>query len=197
MSTSKRGSYHHGDLRSALLDEAMTMLEGGEAFSMRAVARRAQVSQTAPYRHFADREALEAALAAQGFRDLQQRLYGDGRPVDIKDEIAGFVLAYIEFALERPLLFRLMFGRGCHGDNDERGQAAHELLELLISSLSSAYPDADCEALGTTLWALAHGLASLSQDGMVEGRAQPGRSAVEMLVQSSLASIGLESGQPG
>ena len=59
------GGCHHGDLRTALLTAAVEMLEGGEALTIWAVARRAGVSPSAPYRHFADREALELRLNAE------------------------------------------------------------------------------------------------------------------------------------
>ncbi|MBR7837056.1 helix-turn-helix transcriptional regulator, partial [Actinospica durhamensis] len=67
------GPYHHGDLRAACLQAARDLLEeedGSAGLSLRAVARRAGVSATAPYRHFADREALVSAVAAQGYREL-------------------------------------------------------------------------------------------------------------------------------
>ena len=66
--------YHHGDLRAALLDAALELLEEDETFSLRAVARRAGVSPNAPYRHYADKEALLAALATYGFAQLADRL---------------------------------------------------------------------------------------------------------------------------
>jgi AcrR family transcriptional regulator len=91
----------------------MRMLEAGEPFSMRAIAREVGVSATAPYRHFADREALESALAAQGLRDLKADLT-DGRELpSTSADLAEFAVAYVEFALRRPALFRLMFGNEC------------------------------------------------------------------------------------
>ena len=71
MTAETRSGYHHGDLRAALLANASEMLESGESFSMRALAKRAGVSAAAPYRHFDDREALESALAVEGFDGLR------------------------------------------------------------------------------------------------------------------------------
>lgn len=70
------GTYHHGDLRAACLRAARELLEedGSAGLSLRAVARRAGVSATAPYRHFADRDALVSAVAAQGYRELAEHL---------------------------------------------------------------------------------------------------------------------------
>jgi AcrR family transcriptional regulator len=75
-SASNDRPYHHGDLRSALLEHAVRILrtDGLEALTLRAVARAAGVSQTAPYRHFADRRALMGAIAADGFRELNRAM---------------------------------------------------------------------------------------------------------------------------
>ncbi|MFI8252147.1 TetR/AcrR family transcriptional regulator [Streptomyces filamentosus] len=165
MSTSGKTAYHHGDLRAALLSAAMEMLEGGEPFSLRAVARRAGVSPTAPYRHFKDRDALESALAAEGFRDLLAGLGGGrGLPASLPD-LAEFAVAYVAFALRRPALFRVMFGKPCDGADDERVKAADALHELLADALDRVFPDADAEALASAGWGLAHGLACLYLDG--------------------------------
>jgi AcrR family transcriptional regulator len=160
-----KDSYHHGDLRAALLDAAMQVLERGEHFSLRAVARRAGVSATAPYRHFADRGALESAVAAEGFRDLKAALMeGRDLPASAPD-LAEFGVTYVAFALRRPAVFRLMFGDECDDANDQRLQAAAELRELLTSALENVFPDTDAPALATALWSLAHGLAFLHLDG--------------------------------
>lgn len=159
-----RESYHHGNLRATLIDTAMEMLEDGEAFSLRAVARRAGVSQTAPYRHFADREALESALAVQGFRDLKQSLIEVHGLPTTPDQVADLAVAYVDFALRRPALFKLMFGNACDPTDAERVRASDELHELVAAALTSVFPDAD-PALATAGWGLAHGLAFLHLDG--------------------------------
>src|SRR5262245_38330568 len=105
MSTSRR-SYHHGDLSCSVLQAAGEILEkqGLDALTMRALARRAKVSHNAPYRHFPDREALLAALAAEGFDRLaqaQEAAAGGG--------VRAMGEAYVRFALAHPQRFRLMF----------------------------------------------------------------------------------------
>ncbi|GHB71795.1 TetR/AcrR family transcriptional regulator [Streptomyces sp. NPDC055239] len=168
MSTLEKSGYHHGDLRAALLSAAMEMLESGEPFSLRAVARRAGVSQTAPYRHFKDRDALESALAVEGFRNLLADL-GGGRdlPAALPD-LAEFAVTYVDFALRRPALFRVMFGKPCDDAADERVKAADALHELLADALDRVLPDADASALATAGWGLAHGLACLYLDGKLQ-----------------------------
>jgi AcrR family transcriptional regulator len=162
---SAKPGYRRGDLRTALLVTAMQMLEQGEPFSMRAVARRAGVSLAAPYRHFADRDDLESALAVEGMRDLKADLT-DGRsaPSSVSD-LAELGVAYVNFALRRPAMFRLMFGNECHNANDDRARAAAELHELLAAVMANVFPGADPDALASAGWALAHGLACLHLDG--------------------------------
>lgn len=165
MSTSSKSGYHHGDLRTALLTAAMDMLEAGEPFSLRAIAREAGVSPTAPYRHFTDRDALESALAAQGLRDLRNDLT-DGRelPTTAAD-LADLAVAYVDFARRRPALFRLMFGNACDEGNEERVAAAAEIHALLGLAMANAFPDGDADALASAGWAFAHGMAYLHLDG--------------------------------
>jgi len=164
MSATVKSSYHHGDLRAALLTAAMGMLERGEPFSIRAVAREAGVSATAPYRHFPDRDALESALAAQGLRDLKADLTRDRELPATVDELADLGVAYVEFALRRPALFRLMFGNECDTENDERVQAAAAVHELLAAAITGVFPSADPLDLALGGWGLVHGLACLYLD---------------------------------
>lgn len=168
VSTSER-AYHHGDLRAALLSAAIDMLEAGEAFSIRAVARRAGVSAAAPYRHFADREQLESAVAVEGFKDLRADL-GAGlaeAPDDAPaaDVIAGLGVAYVMFALRRPALFRLMFGNECDDADSERVLASQGLHELLGRIIAQYFPGAPVDDLSKAMWSVAHGLAFLHLDG--------------------------------
>lgn len=166
MSTSEKPRYHHGDLHAALLRAATDLLEeDGAGLSLRAVARRAGVSPTAPYRHFADKEALENELAAQGFADLKQRLVATGsQPVSL-DRFALIAVSYVRFALDRPALFRLMFGTPCTDTQDARTAAAAEVHAFVMACVSEAFPQADAEALATAGWSLVHGLAFLHLDG--------------------------------
>ncbi|KFU76588.1 regulatory protein, tetR family [Amycolatopsis lurida] len=167
MSTSTKSGYHHGDLRASLLATAMRMLEAGEQFSLRAVAREAGVSATAPYRHFADRDALESALAAQGLRDLKEDLtHGRELPASVA-ELAELAVAYVGFALRRPALFRLMFGNACDTGSEERVQAAADIHDLLREAMAHVFPEPS-DALASAGWGLAHGLAYLFLDGKLQ-----------------------------
>jgi AcrR family transcriptional regulator len=164
-STTTKAAYHHGDLRAALLTSAMDMLEAGEPFSLRAVARRAGVSATAPYRHFVDREALESALAAAGLRDLLADLTASGVTPTTVSDLAEFGVVYVHFALRRPALFKLMFGNAWDDENPQRIQAAADLHALLGDAMAQVFPGQEAESLAAGGWALAHGLAFLHLDG--------------------------------
>lgn len=152
-------TYHHGDLRAALLKAAARMLEkeGPEAISLRELARAADVSHNAPYRHFSDRRALLAALANEGYAQLAQALHG--KPWREQ------AVAYVRFALENPERFRLMSG----------------IAGLRTVIESSADPEAKAAALAT--WALVHGLAQLILAGNFPD-AEP-----ETLVRETLAAV--------
>jgi AcrR family transcriptional regulator len=105
-------SYHHGDLHAALVNAAAVEIERGgyESLSLRELAESVGVSRTAPYRHFADRRALLAAVALDGFERLTaiyRRAMGSGN--NPRDRLAAAGRGYLRFAAERPQMFRLMF----------------------------------------------------------------------------------------
>jgi AcrR family transcriptional regulator len=143
--------------------------ESGEtAFSLRAVARRAGVSPAAPYRHYADREALVSAVAAVGYRELAERLAAAHPSPSTPEQLAAVAIAYVSFALERPALFRIMFGEPCDRDHDERVAATAAVSVYVRAIVERAFPQADAEALATAVWALVHGLAFLHLDGKLD-----------------------------
>jgi AcrR family transcriptional regulator len=166
MSTPK-ATYHHGDLRAALVRAAIELLEesGETELSLRAVARRAGVSPAAPYRHYADREALGSAVATVGYRELADRLAAAHPSPSTPVQLASVAVAYVQFALERPALFRIMFGEPCDRDNDERAAATGAVSLYVRGIVERTFPQADPDALATAIWALVHGLAFLHLDG--------------------------------
>ncbi|WP_164234473.1 TetR/AcrR family transcriptional regulator [Microbacterium hydrocarbonoxydans] len=201
MTETRRSSYHHGDLRASLLTTAMRMLEAGEQFSLRAVAREAGVSPTAPYRHFTDRDALESALAAQGLRDLSADLSAGRELPSTPAELAELAVAYVGFALRRPALFRVMFGNACDEGSEERVRAATEIHDLLRAAASQVFPGADADAVASAGWALAHGMAYLHMDGKLAARspedvANHVRGAFTAIVGASAASITTRGDRP-
>ncbi|MER6773356.1 TetR/AcrR family transcriptional regulator [Streptomyces bacillaris] len=164
------GTYHHGDLRAACLRAARELLEedGSAALSLRAVARRAGVSATAPYRHYADREALVSAVAAEGYRELAGYLAQAHPAPSTPDELAAVAVAYVRFALEHPALFRAMFAEPCDPTSEERVAATEAISAYVRTIVHATFPDVDADALSTTVWALVHGLAFLHLDGKLD-----------------------------
>lgn len=168
--TASKSAYHHGDLPAALVRAAIEVLEeSGEAeLSLRAIARRVGVSAAAPYRHYADREALVSAVAAVGYRELAAQLAAAHPSPSTPDQLALVATAYVQFALERPALFRIMFGEPCDRDNDERVAATAAVSQYVRGIVERSFPGADAEALTTAIWALVHGLAFLHLDGKLD-----------------------------
>lgn len=178
-------TYHHGNLREALVEAAIESIEEGEELSMRAVARRAWVSTAAPYRHFADRTALDSAVAVEGFHDMGAELRAVVEE-DGPDVVADLAVAYVFFALRRPAVFRLMFGNECDPENADRVQASTALHDLLAGVAARLYPSSNADALSTALWSMAHGLAFLHLDGKF--RPHP-ESDVENRVRTTFAVV--------
>ena len=187
----RKGAYHHGNLRAALVEAAGAILEaeGLEGLSLRAAARAVAVSQTAPYRHFADREALLAAVATEGFEDLLARIDRAVNPhAGKQDACAAIGAAYVLFAAERRALFRLMFGR------DIRERARHEALsgaaEEVAQRIGRILND---PGLGLGVWSAMHGLAWLVVEGVTDlGQGNdPGliQSRAEMLLRGLLEHV--------
>lgn len=164
-----RGKHHHGNLREALIDGGIEMLEAGETFSLRAVARRAGVSQTAPYRHFGSKDDLEAAMAAKGFELLHRHiadLVGSGVQHSGASRLADLAIAYVAFAAQHPDLYRLMHSRA-HTADGERIPESSAVFSMIEEVAGQEFPDVDPHGLATAGWALAHGFASLHIDGQI------------------------------
>jgi len=192
-----KAAYHHGDLRKALVEAGIEIVEndGVQALSLRGVARRAGVSQTAPYHHFADKEALLAAIAETGFRDLADAMDADvtarrpapaALPAAHRVQALGF--GYVHFAVGHPGRFRLMFGPmiDCKENYPSLLQASMRSYDMIqtavaarLTEIGTPYPN--LEASTMTAWALVHGLATLLIDGRFE-TGQMDKDAVDGLI---------------
>lgn len=163
--------YHHGDLRHALLSAAEAELadRGIEAFSLRQVARRAGVSHAAPAHHFGDANGLLTALAAEGYRQFlaAQAAREAVADPDPRAQLVAAGLGYIDFALTRPALFRLLFGsnRTNHA-NPELATAASAAYTHLADQVFAAGGRSVAEE--AAVWAIAHGLADLLAAGRLK-----------------------------
>jgi AcrR family transcriptional regulator len=167
--------YHHGDLRRALIDAALTMVieEGAWNFTLREVARRAGVSHAAPYNHFADKSALLAEVAALGFHSLIRALKdaAHGQSRSARQAFAGIGVAYVRFGAEHPAHYRLMFGAEL-GDRtrypalQEASEAAFGILTGVLERGQASGQVRRDPVLDQALaaWSLVHGLATLLID---------------------------------
>jgi AcrR family transcriptional regulator len=166
--------YHHGNLREALLQGAVRVIAevGPAAFTLREVARRAGVSHNAPYRHFRDKDALLAAVAAQGFRELTRAMQEAGqRQSHALDKLKQSGLAYVTFAIRRPEHFTVMFDASVITSKDsEYLQASQEAFQTLVNYIRTCQEEGQMPA-GNTLeralyaWSLVHGIAKLAVAG--------------------------------
>ena len=177
-------NYHHGDLRTALVTTALSLLEAGDGPpSLREVARAAGVSAMAPYRHFADRAALLAAVADEGFAALRTRLLAADEAPTSRAALIAQGRAYVDFALAQPALFRLMFSREKTGGVPE-GETAYTVLANRVARLA---PDR-AEAATLAAWGLVHGLATLLLDANAGALHQGAVEAtLDMLVDGMMA----------
>lgn len=171
----KPDRYHHGDLRRALIAASLSLIEeqGVGALSLRAVARRAGVSHSAPYHHFPDRGSLLAAIAEDGFAELARDMTeARARATDARARLEACGLAYVRFALKSPARFKLMF-RPELAAQSEAGKVAKSsapALDALTTSILEAQaaglaPSGDPKPLVLTAWSAVHGLTSLWLDG--------------------------------
>jgi AcrR family transcriptional regulator len=197
--TRKRSSYHHGALRAELLEACVRLIEaeGIGAVSLRRVAREAGVSPGAPYHHFEDRAALLAAISVRGFEQLAEDVRAArGQAADARAALLAMVLAYVEFARRHKAYFQLMFRPELsqpekHPDARTAGDAAFAVLTDVVADCGVSDPD----GLAVSLWAFAHGLASLAIDGQLDHRGELWSTSVDDLIARAVRFV--ESVLPG
>jgi AcrR family transcriptional regulator len=166
--------YHHGRLREALLEQAMTTVRDGgvEALSLRELARAVGVSHAAPRRHFPDRQALLDALAIEGFGRLGAELAraaDDRADHDFQPTMQRCAHAYVAFATDDAALLELMFaGKRADGVDDAAQRAFTPVLELILRGQDEGvFERGDPERVGLLLLSTLQGIASLRAAGMI------------------------------
>ena len=167
----KGGRYHHGDLRPALVDAAIDVIaeRGVRDFSMAEASRRLGVTTAAPYRHFADRDELLAAVATRALTVFAAMLSAAADAVDTPTErLAGMAGAYVRFAAQQRPLFDTLFNSGLDKSRHPELQRAWEPVDALLTTVPLEVCDGDsaeAEALSDAIEASAHGYAMLLTDG--------------------------------
>jgi AcrR family transcriptional regulator len=165
VSTSK--SYHHGDLRAALLEAGLQHFEaGGESdVSLRQLAREVGVSPTAVYRHFPDKKALLQALAEAGIEQMGEWQRQAAETAEPGQAFAATGRAYVRWALANPALFRLVFGQCEVGRTVFGNNLAANMLRSHAEQATRS--KAEVQRFMAQAWALVHGLAMLMLDGQL------------------------------
>jgi AcrR family transcriptional regulator len=173
----KRDRYHHGDLRRALVDEAARTIRtaGAGALTLRGAGAALGVSRTALYRHFADKDALLAAVAREGFVGLKAALDGArARVAGLPEQLTEMGFAYVRFAAQNPAHYRVMFGGfmdRCARDPElmaDAGAAFQALVDAITDLQRERLVRQDePRQLARFVWATVHGIAMLAIDGQL------------------------------
>ncbi|MCB5165855.1 TetR/AcrR family transcriptional regulator [Streptomyces bambusae] len=189
-------SYHHGNLRSALLERAEEVLAaaGAEGLSLRALARDLGVSHAAPSRHFRDRQALLDALAVGGFTRLNARLQAEAdAPGPVAARLAGLGRAYLDFAVTHAPLLDLMFtAKHAEGSSEELRELGHHSMAVAAGLLAAGQQEGAVRAgdparLAQVAFSALHGLAALAVGGLLDDTPLP--EATELTLDVLLAGL--------
>jgi len=169
-------NYHHGDLQTSLLRTAEILLEekGKDGVSLREVAKEANVSHSAPYRHYKDKKALLAALATKGFQELADTLqqcevkYSDD-PLKLLFESCN---AYVKQASKKPKRLDLMFGETFQPEDitneltEQSNRSFNQLLRIVHNGQAkNLFTSTNPEELALFIWSTVHGLSTLQNTG--------------------------------
>lgn len=189
--TEKR--YHHGNLREALVTHGLVLLAAGQTgFSLRELTQQLGVSANAAYRHFASKEDLLAAMAAQGFRQLTAAQAA--AQAEAGAAIPGLLAAgraYVQFAATHPAWFRLMFGRFAQqspsAEMQEAATMAYQGLRVAVAAVLG-YSEDDPHLLPASMyaWSLVHGLSQLIVDGLLQAHGHNVDALIDDVLQQTV-----------
>jgi AcrR family transcriptional regulator len=190
--------YHHGDLRNTLIQIGTEMLieSGADELSLRKIAQRAGVSHNAPYQHFADKNALLAAIAEEGFRLLAEAIEDviqQSADMTAQARLIATGQVYVRFALAHPSHLQLMFGTFSSADYPSLAEQSHRTLSKLIQIVSEIgsqdyLADTDEYDVATTVWMALHGLSVILNAGKIPDYIQRDRTP-EALVDRFISLI--------
>ena len=184
-------TYHHGNLKAALVKAAFKVVAktGLDGFTLREIARQAGVSHNAPYRHFASKEDLIAALATASLRQLTEAVrHGVAAETGAEARLVAAARAYLGFALDHPDRFNLTFHAAFAREEFPDYVAAYTESLALLSELIQAYSGAgvDAELASELVWSSIHGIAEL---GVAKRLRFGDRVALEALAAASIRTL--------
>ncbi len=174
----KKKTYHHGDLKNALIEAGVEILakEGVSGLSLRKVALKAGVSHSAPYAHFVDKQALIAAISTEGFRQLYERVSGvtqkyKSQPAKQLIEVAW---AYVQFAMDDPDRFKVMFSAVLEKEKEypefvAESQRNFQLVKMIVEAnqASGQLRSGPSELVALSAWGIVHGFVMLLLEGQI------------------------------
>ena len=184
-------SYHHGNLREALVDAALEILatDGVDGVSLRKVALKAEVSATALYTHFRDKRELLAVMAAQGFEGLSMAMLEQSKGIeDTAERLLALARGYVFFAIENASLFQLMFGKQLTNLSEfpVLAEASANSYAMMTNAVAEQMKDGKGEPRAqigaAAAWSMMHGLATLINDGKITPESS-GVDSIDDLIQ--------------
>jgi AcrR family transcriptional regulator len=168
--TEQRDTYHHGDLKRALTEAALGLVQekGPKGFTLREVARRAGVSTAAPYRHFADKAQLLAAVATLGFVQLHETLTAAAaETADLHQQVLDMGRVYVRWAATHPDYYQVMFGSELDKTDPDLRTAGSRAFDDLLDAIvrcqnANLLPAGNPRDIAGPAWSLLHGVATLT-----------------------------------
>lgn len=174
----KKKNYHHGDLKNALIKAGVAILakDGVSGLSLRKVALKAGVSHSAPYSHFADKQALIAAISTEGFRQLYERINSSAEKY--KDQptkqLVEVAWAYVQFAMDDPDRFKVMFSDVLEKEKEysefvAESQRNFQLVKRIVEAnqASGQLRSGPPELVALSAWGIVHGFVMLLLEGQI------------------------------
>jgi AcrR family transcriptional regulator len=195
----KKKTYHHGDLKNALIKAGVEILakDGVSGLSLRKVAKRAGVSHAAPYAHFVDKQALIAAISTEGFRQLYERVSAvaeeyKGEP---SRQMVEAVWTYVQFALDDRDRFKVMFSGVLEKEKDYPEFVAEthknfQLVKIIVAANQAAgvLRSGPSDLAALSAWGIIHGFIMLLLEGQISHTILE-RASLRELVEFQLGQI--------